>query len=246
MFERLMSALVVGLPLGGLSALILVPFARELSGRLIAQYAATDALTASVSSYSSGTKHYLDVRLIGSLCVCDVLVVLNWGVSWQAWMAASYCATLHVLARIDVQTRLLPDMLTLPLLWAGLLFHWSGGWIELDDAVAGAAAGYGMLWLIWAAFRGCSGRDGIGFGDLKLAAANGAWLGVEALPWALLAASLAASVAALFGRASGRLKGFEAVAFGPYLAMGAILVLFCTQNSLSALSFGFLTGLLVR
>ena len=56
MFERLMSALVVGLPLGGLSALILVPFARELSGRLIAQYAATDALTASVSSYSLGTK----------------------------------------------------------------------------------------------------------------------------------------------------------------------------------------------
>lgn len=249
MFERLMSALLVGLPLGGLSALILVPLARELSGRLMTQYAATDALPASLNSQSLGAKYCLDMLLVGGLCVCDVLAVLSWGVSWQAWMAASYCAILQVLARIDVQTRLLPDRLTLPLLWAGLLFHWSGGWVELNDAVAGAAAGYGLLWLIWAAFRGCSGRDGIGFGDLKLAAANGAWLGVEALPWALLAASLTACLAALFGRASGRLKRFEAMAFGPYLAMGAILVLFCTQNSLSFLSFlsfGALTSLLVR
>ena len=246
MFERLMSALVVGLPLGGLSALILVPFVRDWSRRLMMQYAASDALKANVSSHSLETKNCLDTLLVGGLCVCYVLAVLNWGVSWQALMAASYCATLQVLARIDAQTRLLPDLLTLPLLWVGLLFHWSGGWVELDDAVAGAAAGYGVLWLIWAAFRGCSGRDGIGFGDLKLAAANGAWLGVEALPWALLAASLAACVAALFGRSSGRLKAFEAMAFGPYLAMGAILVLFCTQNSLSLLSFGALTSLLAR
>jgi len=246
MFERMFSALVVGLPLGGLSALILVPVARELSERFMVQCVVTDSLTASLSTHRQGAKNYLDRLLIAGLCLCYVLAVLNWGVSWQAWMAASYCATLQVLARIDAQTRLLPDMLTLPLLWAGLLFHWSGGWVELDNAVAGAAAGYGLLWVVWAAFRGCSGRDGIGFGDLKLAAANGAWLGVEALPWALLAASLAACVAALIGRASGRLKRFEAVAFGPYLAMGAILVLFCTQNSLSCLSFGALTSLLVR
>jgi leader peptidase (prepilin peptidase)/N-methyltransferase len=162
-----------------------------------------------------------------------VLSVLNWGVTWHALAAALYCATLQVLARIDAQTRLLPDALTLPLLWAGLLFHWSGGWMALEDAVAGAAVGYGVLWLIWAAHRGCSGRDGIGFGDLKLAAANGAWLGVEALPWALLAASLMACVAVLITRIRGRLKRFEAVAFGPYLAMGGLLVLFCTQSNSS-------------
>jgi leader peptidase (prepilin peptidase)/N-methyltransferase len=140
---------------------------------------------------------------------------------------------LQVLARIDVQTRLLPDALTRPLLWAGLLFHWMGGWITLEDAVAGAAVGYGVLWLIWAAHRGFSGSDGIGFGDLKLAAAIGAWLGAGALPWALLAASLAACMVAVVGRVRGRLKRFEALAFGPYLAMGGILVLFCTQSSLS-------------
>ena len=148
-------------------------------------------------------------------------------------MAVLYCATLQVLARIDAQTHLLPDLLTLPLLWAGLLFHWLGGWVTLSDAVAGAAAGYGVLWLIWAGFRGCSGRDGIGFGDLKLAAANGAWLGIEALPWTLLVASLAGCVAALYRRALSHRKQFEAVAFGPYLALGGILVLFCTQNGLS-------------
>ena len=246
MFERLMTALVIGLPLGLLSALILAPLARELSGRLSLQFSATGAPPASPRTHSLGTKHCLDRLLLGSLCGCYVFTVLNWGVSWYAWMAALYCATLLVLARVDAQTRLLPDVLTLPLLWAGLLFHWSGGWVELDDAVAGAAAGYGVLWLIWAAFRGCSGRDGIGFGDLKLAAANGAWLGVEALPWALLVASLSACLAAVFGRASGRLKRFEAVAFGPYLALGAILVLFCTQNRLSALSLEVLTGLLER
>jgi leader peptidase (prepilin peptidase)/N-methyltransferase len=68
---------------------------------------------------------------------------------------------------------------------------------------------------------------------LKLAAANGAWLGVEALPWALLAASLMACVAVLITRIRGRLKRFEAVAFGPYLAMGGLLVLFCTQSNSS-------------
>jgi leader peptidase (prepilin peptidase)/N-methyltransferase len=161
-----------------------------------------------------------------------VLSVLNWGVTWHALAAALYCATLQVLARIDAQTRLLPDALNFPLLWAGLLFQWSDGWVALEDAVAGAAVGYGVLWLIWAAHRGCTGRDGIGFGDLKLAAANGAWLGAEALPWALLVASLMACIAASIARMTGRLKRFEAVAFGPYLAVGGILVLFCTQSRL--------------
>jgi leader peptidase (prepilin peptidase)/N-methyltransferase len=178
-------------------------------------------------------KLYLDYALAGGLCLCSTLAVLTWGVSWDAWVAMIYCATLQVLARIDAQTHLLPDLLTLPLLWAGLMFHWLGGWVTLSDAVAGAAAGYGVLWLFWAAFRGCTGRDGIGFGDLKLAAANGAWLGIEALPWTLLFASLAGCLAALCRRVLSGRKHFQAVAFGPYLAMGGILMLFCTQNSVS-------------
>jgi leader peptidase (prepilin peptidase)/N-methyltransferase len=246
MFEKMMTALLIGLPLGGLGALLLVPAARVWSERLLTQHAAIDPCALNSSYQSPETKIYLDALLAGGLCISSVLAVLNWGCSWHAWVAAIYCAILQVLARLDAQTRLLPDMLTLPLLWAGLLFHWSGGWVALDDAVAGAAVGYGVLWCIWAAHRGCSGRDGIGFGDLKLAAANGAWLGLEALPWALLVASLAGCVAALLGRVRGRLKRFEAVAFGPYLAMGGVLVLFCTQNTVLPISFEGLTAVLVR
>jgi leader peptidase (prepilin peptidase)/N-methyltransferase len=245
MFERLMTALVIGLLVGGLGALLLVPVARIVSSRLLAQYPVAHGPHSGLPECQMLIKNDLDWLLAGGLCVCSVLAVLNWGVNWHAWAAVIYCATLQVLARIDAQTRLLPDTLTLPLLWAGLLFHWSGGWVALDDAVAGAAVGYGALWLIWAAHRGCSGRDGIGFGDLKLAAANGAWLGLEALPWALLVASLAGCVAAVLVRVRGRLGRFEAVAFGPYLAIGGILVLFSTQNSVSWLSIECLWALFV-
>jgi leader peptidase (prepilin peptidase)/N-methyltransferase len=233
MFEKLTTALIIGFPLGALGAWVLVLAARAWSEYLAAQYAAINLPALSLAQRHRHYKFYLDLLLAVSVCLTAVLSVLNWGVTAHALAAALYCATLQVLARIDAQTRLLPDALTYPLLWAGLLFHWSGGWVTLEDAVAGAAAGYGVLWLIWAAYRGCSGRDGIGFGDLKLAAANGAWLGVEALPWALLAASLMACIAACIARMTGRLKRFEAVAFGPYLSTGGILVLFCMQSRLS-------------
>jgi leader peptidase (prepilin peptidase)/N-methyltransferase len=246
MFEKLTTALAVGFPLGALGAWVLVLAARILSEHLVARFGATDSLDLSFTQLHLNNKFYLDSLLAGSVCLSVVLAVLNWGLTWHALAAGLYCATVQVLARIDAQTRLLPDALTLPLLWAGLLFHWLGGWVSLEDAVAGAAVGYGVLWLIWAVHRGCSGHDGIGFGDLKLAAANGAWLGAEALPWALLAASLAACVVALVARFRGRLKRFEAVAFGPYLSMGGILVLFCTQSRLSFFSFDPLTALLTR
>jgi leader peptidase (prepilin peptidase)/N-methyltransferase len=231
MFKKLMTAVMIGLPLGALGAWVSVLAVRVWSEHLAERYAVTDLPALNLGQRHLHHKFYLDLLLAVSVCLIVVLAVLHWGVTQHAFAAALYCATLQVLARIDAQTRLLPDALTLPLLWAGLLFHWSGGWVALEDAVAGAAVGYGVLWLIWAAHRSCSGRDGIGFGDLKLAAANGAWLGVEALPWALLAASLVACIAACLSRIMGRLKRFEAVAFGPYLAMGGILVLFCTQSN---------------
>ncbi len=230
MFERLTTALLVGVPVGALSAMVLVPLARRLPHHLLAKWGASDPGELNLTSKRLEHKESLDWQLGAGLCLSPALALLNWGIGWFAVAAAIYCAILQVLARIDAQTRLLPDVLTLPLLWAGLLFHLSGGWVGLDDAVAGAAAGYGLLWLIWAAFRGCTGRDGIGFGDLKLAAANGAWLGLEAMPWALLVASLTGCLAACLSWLAGRLKHSETLAFGPYLAVGGILVLFCTQN----------------
>ena len=159
MFERLTTALLVGVPVGALSATVLVPLARRLPHHLLAKWGASDPGELNLTSKRLEHKESLDWQLGAGLCLSPALALLNWGIGWFAVAAAIYCAILQVLARIDAQTRLLPDVLTLPLLWAGLLFHLSGGWVGLDDAVAGAAAGYGLLWLIWAAFRGCTGRD---------------------------------------------------------------------------------------
>src|SRR5690606_32770961 len=94
---------------------------------------------------------------------------------------------LMLLAHIDIRTRLLPDALTLPLLWLGLGAAWLGwGRVPLYDAVAGVMAGYGVLWLLLQGFRLLRGIEGMGYGDLKLVAALGAWLGWQALPGVLL------------------------------------------------------------
>jgi len=230
MYERLLLALSIGLPLGAFSAFGLIPLARVLPSRLSAQGGGAIPLEPVAPQRRGLSETRLDWILACGLCITPVIALLAWGLGWFAFGAMVYCAVLQTLARIDWQTYLLPDLLTLPLLWAGLLFHLVGGWVRLEDAVAGAAVGYGVLWLIWAAFRGCTGRDGMGFGDLKLAAANGAWLGLEALPWTLLIASSAGSVIALCCRLSGRLERGEPMAFGPYLALAGILMLFWAQS----------------
>ena len=81
---------------------------------------------------------------------------------------------------------LLPDQLTLPLLWGGLLFNLAGGFVPLADGVVGAMAGYLVLWSLYWAFKLLTGKEGMGYGDFKLLAALGAWLGWQALPWILL------------------------------------------------------------
>ncbi|MFQ6687088.1 A24 family peptidase, partial [Bordetella pertussis] len=98
---------------------------------------------------------------------------------------------LLALAWIDLEHSLLPDAVTLPLIWAGLLVNLDGALAPLPLAVLGAVAGYLFLWVIFHFFRLLTGRDGMGHGDFKLMAALGAWLGLGALPWLLLGASLA-------------------------------------------------------
>ncbi len=91
-----------------------------------------------------------------------------------------------MLARIDARTQLLPDRLTLPLLWAGLLFNLNEVYIALPDAVAGAMAGYLALWSVYWLFRLLTGKEALGYGDFKLLAALGAWCGWQVLPQVLL------------------------------------------------------------
>jgi leader peptidase (prepilin peptidase)/N-methyltransferase len=150
----------------------------------------------------------------------------RWGLGASALVWAAFAATLLALACIDADTQLLPDALTLPLLWGGLISA-AAGWSQtaVTDALWGAVAGYGVLWLLQQGFGLATGKQGIGQGDFKLLAALGAWLGWQALLPLLLLASLGGAAIGLGLRWSGRLGAGQPLAFGPYLAMaGAALM----------------------
>lgn len=141
-------------------------------------------------------------------------------VAMFAW--CGFGATLLALTLIDVDTRLLPDWLTLPLLWAGLLFGVTGLTLPLDTAVIGAALGYGVMWTMAAIYRALTGLDGLGGGDAKLVAACGAWLGWVGVPLMLAFGAIAATLAfAVLGLVRGRALR-EPLPFGPWLVLGAL------------------------
>ena len=169
----------------------------------------------------------LDVVFIFVWCLVCISVIQFWGVGKQGLAAVLFCGGLLILAKIDLQTGLLPDMLTLSLMWLGMLFQLYDGWISLSSSVAGAAGGYGLLWLIFTLYKWKTGREGMGFGDFKLAAALGAWLGVQAIPSLLLYASLSGALVGIIVHRYCRLPGSTAIPFGPFLAMAGILILFC-------------------
>jgi leader peptidase (prepilin peptidase) / N-methyltransferase len=141
------------------------------------------------------------------------------------WCAVG--AVLLALALIDWDTTVLPDVLTLPLLWAGLLVS-ALGWLPglpLLQSLWGAAAGYLSLWCVYIFFKLATGKEGMGFGDFKLLAALGAWLGWQAiLPIVLMASVLGAAVG-LVMKATGSLRGGRFVPFGPFLAGGGVVVM---------------------
>ena len=153
-------------------------------------------------------------------------VAWKWGVSVQTLGALLLVWTLVALAFIDLDTTLLPDSLTLPLLWLGLLFNLGGHFASLPDAVIGAIAGYGVLWSVYWLFKLVTGKDGMGYGDFKLLAALGAWLGWQMLPVTLLLSSV---VGAAIGIAMIVLVKHDRrmpIPFGPYLAGGGLVALF--------------------
>jgi leader peptidase (prepilin peptidase)/N-methyltransferase len=128
------------------------------------------------------------------------------------------------LTMIDFDTQLLPDDITLPLVWAGLLVNMKGLWIPLDQAVLGAAFGYLSLWSIYWLFKLVTGKEGMGYGDFKLLAALGAWLGPSQLPLIIL---LSSCVGAVIGGVYAAIRKESApFAFGPYLAIAGLIAMF--------------------
>jgi len=138
---------------------------------------------------------------------------------FSIWMLAAF---LLPLAMIDWQHQLLPDCLTQPLLWAGLLIHAFDHALPLRDALLGAAVGYLSLWLLYWTFRLTTGQEGLGYGDFKLLAALGAWCGWQEIPVIALAAALSGIVG--YFAFNNLNKNNHAISFGPYLAFAGIVV----------------------
>jgi len=160
------------------------------------------------------------------------LCVVRFGPGTAAIGAMLLAAALLAAALIDLDTQLLPDAITLPLVWAGLAINLTGVWVPIEQAVTGAMAGYLSLWTIHHAFRLATGREGMGYGDFKLLAAVGAWLGWQPLPAVLLMACASGASFAMLGGLA-RLRDPRApIAFGPWLAASGLIALF-TQPVLS-------------
>ena len=152
----------------------------------------------------------------------------HFGPSWSAAAALLFVWAMLALAFIDLDTFFLPDNITLPLVWAGLLAHllqvFPG--TALAEAVVGAVAGYLVLWSVFWLFKLATGKEGMGYGDFKLLAAIGAWLGWKALPLVVLLSSLVGAIVGI-GLIVLRRQGRDVpIPFGPYLVVAGLIALF--------------------
>jgi leader peptidase (prepilin peptidase)/N-methyltransferase len=143
-----------------------------------------------------------------------------------AWTAMAFVAAMVALAFIDFDTQLLPDDITLPLIWAGLLLNLWGIYTDLASAVIGAMAGYLSLWSVYWLFKLLTGKEGMGYGDFKLLAAIGAWLGWQVLPLTILLSSLVGAVVGIGLIVLARHGRNVPIPFGPYLAIAGVIALF--------------------
>jgi leader peptidase (prepilin peptidase)/N-methyltransferase len=163
---------------------------------------------------------YPMVEILGGALA--VLMAWRFGYSPALGAALVYAWALLALTFIDYDTQLLPDDITLPLLWLGLLANAAGFYTDLRSAVVGAAAGYLVLWLVYWAFKLIARKEGMGYGDFKLLAAIGAWTGWQVLPFVIvLSAGLGAVIGSIALWATRKDSGSR-IPFGPFLALGGI------------------------
>ncbi|ODS23330.1 methyltransferase [Candidatus Endobugula sertula] len=148
-----------------------------------------------------------------------VLTIAVLGLSMESLVALLLLWSLIALAMIDIDTQLLPDSITLPLLWSGLIANSFGLYVELAEAVWGVVCGYLSLWSVFWLFKILTGKEGMGYGDFKLLAALGAWMGWQALPLIILLSSFVGACIGIAGiMMLGRDKNVP-IPFGPYLAI---------------------------
>lgn len=159
----------------------------------------------------------------------------KWGLTWEALAWCGFSASVLALACIDWDTTLLPDDITLPLLWAGLCAASLGLMTTpLPEALWGAVAGYLSLWMVYWAFKLVTGKEGMGYGDFKLFAAFGAWFGWQALIPMILMASVIGAVVGIGIKVMGQLREGGYVPFGPFLAMSGLTAMIFGPSAILA------------
>lgn len=152
-------------------------------------------------------------------------VFFLFGATWEAVWGLAFSWALLAAALIDLDHKLLPDVIVLPLLWLGLLVNLQGMFASLPAAVIGAAIGYGSLWSLYWAFKLLTGKEGMGYGDFKLLGAMGAWFGWAALPGIVLLSSATGVLVAGALMLAGRMQRDTAMPFGPFIAAAGWLAL---------------------
>jgi leader peptidase (prepilin peptidase)/N-methyltransferase len=157
--------------------------------------------------------------------IAFTLAAWKFGPSAAAAGTMLFIAAMIALTFIDFDKQLLPDDITLPLLWAGLLFNAFGVFTDLKNAVLGAAAGYLLLWSVYWLFKLATGKEGMGFGDFKLLAAIGAWTGWAMLPLTILLSSFVGAVVGIALMVLAKHGRDVPIPFGPYLAAAGVIAL---------------------
>lgn len=169
--------------------------------------------------------------LTGLLAVASVW---HFGFGWQGFGAIVLTCFLIALSGIDLRTQLLPDQLTLPLMWLGLIASLDNLYMPAKPAVLGAIAGYVSLWTVWWLFKQLTGKEGMGHGDFKLLAALGAWVGLNGiLPIILLSSVVGAIIGSVWLAMKGRDRATP-IPFGPYLAIAGWIVFFWGKQMVDA------------
>jgi len=179
---------------------------------------------------------YPTVELITG--ITSLVVAFTFGVTIQTLAALFFTWVLIALTLIDLKKQLLPDTITLPLLWAGIFLSFFNIFTDLTSSVIGAMAGYMILWSVYQLFKLLTKKEGMGFGDFKLLAALGAWTGFSYLPQIILVSSVVGAIIGITMLVTGKTKQQQPIPFGPYLAIaGWIALLWGDTINTTYLSF---------
>lgn len=163
-------------------------------------------------------------------CILTVMVAMHFGVTYQFLLAMVFTWSLLVMSLIDYDHKIIPDDISLPLLWAGIIANMFGMFTDIESSLYGAIFGYLSLWTVYMLFKLLTGKEGMGFGDFKLLAMLGAWLGWQFLPLIIIASSLFGTIV------GGGLVLFKShdrahpIPFGPYLALAGFISLLYGQE----------------